>query len=184
MAALGATDTSLPALTTGVSQLDVGSLATPRLIEIPFVQTFTPSKIFTLSLATSRIASIMSLFETVKLVSLSFSVEVSGRKGKLSFAATEGNAPTTDLGWLSAVVYQRFSGNEQGDTYAEYVFPSLHPFSKELKALAVGNPPPKFHFRFSGDGGDSASVRGKIVLQGGGSGIISAMFLTEVVPTK
>lgn len=181
--ALGATDATLTALTSGVSALDVGSPATPRDIEIPFVQIFSPGQIYDLSISATKIAGMMSLFETVKFISLSFAVEVTGKSGKLQFAAdTDNSAPTSDAAWLGSTVYQRFSGNDQGDTYAEYVFPTRHPFGRELKAIAMGNDPPKFHFRFVGKTGDSASVRGKFVIQGGGTGIIPAIGLNVAIP--
>lgn len=181
--ALAATDSTLTALTSGVSALDVATLTAPRDIEIPFVQIFAPAQVYNLSIDTGKISNMMSLFETVKFVSLSFAVEVTGKSGKLQFAAdTDGSAPISDTAWLGSTVYQRFSGNEQGDTYAEYVFPARHPFGHELKAVAMGNDPPKFHFRFSGNTGDSASVRGKFVICGGGSGIIPAIGLNLSLP--
>jgi len=176
MNSLGATDSSLPALTSGVSGLEVASLSAPRELEIPFVQTFAPEQVYQMPLTTGRIATLVSLFETVKFVSLRFAVEVHGKAGKLQFAATTASsAPTTNEGWLGATVYQRFSGNEQGDTYAEYVFPARHPFGRELKATVLGNDAPNFWFRFTGSTGNSAEIRGSLVIHGGGTGIIAAI---------
>lgn len=180
MTALGAADTNLSALTSGTSGLEVNQLAAPRHIEIPFVQTFRPDQRFTLSLTSGRAATLLSLFESVKLVSLSFSVEVTGQSGKLQFAATTSSSPPSDdNGWLGATVYQRFTGNAHGDTYADYTFPRSHPFGREVRAVALGNDPPRFYFRFLGSTGDSASVRGSLVLQGGGHGIVPAIGLNE-----
>lgn len=185
MSALAATDVTHAPLTTGVAQLEVNTLPTPRSLEVPFVQVFEPMKSYTLSLRHGKIATLMTLFESVKLVSLTFSVEITGQSGKLQFAATtSGSAPVNDTAWLASTVYQRFSGNAHGDTYAEYQLPARHPFGHELKAVALGNDPPKFYFRFTGSTGDSARLRGCLVLSGGGAGIIEAINLNELIPPK
>lgn len=181
--AIAATDAQLPALTAGVSGLEVSSLALPREIEIPFIQNFTPMQVKKLTWASGEISQMMSPFETVKFVSLSFSVEVSGQTGKLQFAATtSSDPPSSEDDWIGATVFQRFSGNAHGDTYAEYVFPSRHPFGLELKATTLGNDPPNFYFRFKGSTGNTASLRGKLVIRGGGHGIIQASRLLDVTP--
>jgi hypothetical protein len=185
MTALAATDDALTALTKGTSGLQVATLAVPRHLEIPFVQIFRPDQRFTLSISSGKIGTFLSLFESVKFVSLTFAVEVTGQSGKLQFAATAlGSPPADDNAWLSATVYQRFTGNAHGDTYAEYRFPSTHPFGTELKAVALGNDPPKFYFRFLGTTGDTASIRGALVLQGGGTGIIPAIGLNIYASPK
>lgn len=176
MTSLGATDTSLPALTSGTSGLEGATLQAPRSLEIPFVQEFSPAQIFEVPISTGKIAVLMTLFESVKFVSLTFSVEISGQSGNLQFAAVgDTSPPVKDSAWLGATVYQRFSGNAQGDTYAEYTFPSRHPFGKELKATVLGNPAPSFFFRFRGSTGSSASVRGVLTIHGGGTGILDAI---------
>ncbi|ALM62224.1 hypothetical protein [Soybean leaf-associated mycoflexivirus 1] len=181
--AIAATDAQLPALTAGVSGLDVASLSLPREIEIPFIQNFLPMVVKKLSWATGEVNIMMAPFETVKFVSLSFSVEVSGQTGKLQFAATtSSDPPDSEDDWIGATVFQRFSGNAHGDTYAEYVFPSRHPFGLELKATTLGNDPPNFFFRFKGGTGCTASIRGKLVIRGGGHGIIKATRLIDVTP--
>lgn len=185
MTSLGATDTTLSALTTATAHLEVGAPPTPRDIELPFVQIFEPQKQYMISMKSTRIATLMSLFESVKFVSLTFAVEVTGQSGKLQFAVTPNDyQPQTDADWLGATVYQRFSGNAHGDTYAEYRLPATHPFGGELKATNLGNEHPRFYFRFLGSTGDSASVRGCITVRGGGTGILSAMPLNEIIPRK
>lgn len=179
MTSLSATDTSLPALTSGSSGLEVASLQAPRELEIPFVQEFSPEQVYEIPITTGKISTLMSLFETVKFVGLTFAVEISGQSGKLQFVATvDSSAPVKDSAWLGATVYQRFSGNAQGDTYAEYSFPARHPFGRELKATTLGNAAPRFFFRFRGSTGTSANVRGSIIIHGGGTGIIAAIPLT------
>lgn len=181
--AIAATDAQLPALTSGVSTLEVATPALPREIEVPFIQNFLPAQVKKLTWLTGDIATMMAPFESVKFVSLSFSVEVSGQTGKLQFAATtESDGPSSEDDWIGATVFQRFSGNAHGDTYAEYVFPVRHPFGLELKATTLGNDPPNFFFRFKGSTGTSASLRGKLVIRGGGHGIIKAMRLYDVTP--
>lgn len=185
MTSLGATDTTLSALTTGTASLEVGGPSIPRDIELPFVQTFEPQKQYMISMQSGRISTLTSLFESVKFVSLTFAVEVTGQSGKLQFAATPNDyQPQTDTDWLGATVYQRFSGNAHGDTYAEYQFPTRHPFGHELKATSLGNEYPRFYFRFLGSTGDTARVRGCFIIRGGGTGILSAAPLTEIVPRK
>lgn len=185
MTALGATDSSLSALTTGVSQLGVQSLAVPQDIEIPFVTIFDPKTRGRLHFDEGVVSTLISVFESVHFVSLSFSVEITGQAGRLWFSATTSDAtPATDRAWLGSPVFQRFAGNAHGDTFAEYVFPSTHPFGREVKAAVLGNAPPRFYFRFDGESGDSCSVRGKLVVRGGGRGIIDATTITLLATPK
>lgn len=185
MTALGATDTQLSALTSGTSQLGITQLSVPTQIEIPFVQVCLPSNRYRLSKNDTGIAPLLAPYESVTFVALSFSVEITGQAGRFEFAArTEVGPPSTDEEWLGAPVYQRFAGNAQGDTFAEYVFPSTHPFGVELKAVALGNDPPQFYFRFEGSTGDSCRVRGRLVVRGGGRGIIPAIKLTTYASNK
>lgn len=181
--AISATDAQLPALTSGVSALEVATPSLPREIEIPFVQMFSPGTTKQLAWTSGDIKTMMAPYESVKFVSLAFSVEVTGQTGKLQFAAvTESDGPASEDDWFGATVFQRFSGNAHGDTYAEYSFPARHPFGLELKAVTLGNDPPYFFFRFKGSTGNSAAIRGKLVIRGGGHGIIPAHRLTDITP--
>lgn len=185
MSALAATDSNLSALTTGASQLSTASLPVPQDIEIPFVTIFSPKTSGRLHFDEGVIATLISLFESVHFVSLQFSVEITGQSGKLWFAATgSDDVPGEDKRWLGAPVFQRFAGNAHGDTFADYVFPSSHPFGREVKATVLGNPHPRFYFRFEGNSTDSCSVRGKIVVRGGGRGIIGATTITMFAANK
>lgn len=185
MTALGATDASLSALTTGVSQLGAPFLSVPQDIEIPFVTIFDPNTRGRLHFDEGVIATLISVFESVTFISLSFSVEITGQAGKLWFSATTSDAtPATDKAWLGAPVFQRFAGNAHGDTFAEYVFPSQHPFGREVKATVLGNRPPRFYFRFDGSTGNICSVRGKLVVRGGGRGILEATSITMLATNK
>jgi len=185
MTALAATDGTLSALTTGVSQLDTANLPVPQQIEIPFVHIFSPNVRSRLHFDEGKIGTMLSLFESVHFVSLRFSVEVTGQAGKLWFSATpSSSSPAQDRDWLGAPVFQRFAGNAHGDTFAEYVFPSSHPFGREVKATVMGNEHPRFYFRFDGGSGDSCSVRGNLVVRGGGRGIIDAISLTNLATNK
>lgn len=185
MSALGATDKEHSALTTGTSGLNVPKLSVPVNIEIPFVCVFSPQQRNRLHFDDSSILSILSPFETVSFVSLSFSVEITGQAGRLWFAASgSDDLPPTDDKWLGCPVFQRFAGNAHGDTFAEYNFPATHPFGHELKATVLGNPSPRFYFKFSGSSGDTASVRGCVVVHGGGRGIIPAVSLVKYADNK
>lgn len=185
MTALGATDSNLSALTNGVSQLEVQSLSAPQDIEIPFVTIFDPKTRGRLHFDEGTVATLISLFESARFISLDFSVEITGQSGRLWFAATgTDTTPATDRAWLGAPVFQRFAGNAHGDTFADYTFPSRHPFGSEVKATVLGNPHPRFYFRFDGGTGDSCSVRGKLVVRGGGRGIIDATSITMLATPK
>jgi len=173
MSALGATTDQPSTLVTGTSQLQISAPAPPRELQIPFVQIFGPKTKFTLNYDSGKISTITSSFETVTFVSLSFAVEITGQNGRLQFAATTSDKPpSSDVDWLGAHVHHRFAGNAHGDTFAEWSFPREHRFGTELKAIALGNDPPKFYFRFLGGEGDSCTIAGRLVLRGGGYGII------------
>nr|UOJ41053.1 hypothetical protein [Sclerotinia sclerotiorum deltaflexivirus 1] len=185
MSALGATDAPVSNLTSGVSQIGITSPPTPTDIQIPFVQLFNPHTKYRLTAADATLRAYLATYESVQFVSLSFAVEITGQNGKLQFAATPSDiSPSGDLDWLGAPVYQRFAGNAQGDTFAEYNFPTSHPFGHELKAVALGNAPPRFFFQFDGSSGDVARIRGRLTLRGGGRGIIPAVSLTELATGK
>lgn len=185
MTALGADAGQVDALISGTSALGVSPPPTPRLIEIPFIHVFQPLIRCRLGYVDSTIAPMLRLFESVQFVDLRFSVEISGKSGKLEFAAqTSTDLPLTDEEWLGATVYQRFAGNEHGDTFGDFVFPAEHPFGTELKAVALGNAPPQLFFRFLGSTGDSCRVRGKLVIRGGGHGIIPPVKLTKYTDSK
>jgi len=182
---LGATADQPSVLLTGTSQLGVSPPAPPREIQVPFVQVCLPNTKFRLSYSQDSIATLLSAYESVTFVSLSFAVEITGQNGRLQFAATTSTAsPTTDLEWLGAHVQQRFAGNAHGDTFAEWSFPSNHRFGVELKAATLGNDPPRFYFRFQGNTGDSCTVAGRLVVRGGGYGIIPPIPLTPLVVGK
>lgn len=185
MSALAATDSTLSALTSGSSGLSSATLPVPQDIEIPFVTIFDPKTRGRLHFDEGHIATLLSLFESVHFVGLHMSVEVTGQAGKLWFAATTSDsAPAKDSEWLGAPVFQRFAGNAHGDTFAEYSFPASHPFGSEVKATVLGNGHPRFYFRFDGNSSDSCSVRGKLVVRGGGRGIIDAMSITMLATNK
>jgi hypothetical protein len=185
MSALGATDSNLSALTTGTSQLGVSAPATPRTIEIPFATVFDPLTRGRFPFDEGVIANYTSLFESVQFVSLEFSVELTGQNAKLSFAATGSDVmPATNLAWLGSPIFQRFAGNAHGDTFADYRFPTAHPFGLEVKATTLGNPHPRFYFKFDGGSSDKCSIRGKFVVRGGGHGIIPATTITMLATNK
>jgi hypothetical protein len=185
MSALGATDTPVSNLTSGVSQIGINSPPTPTDIQIPFVQILNPNTKFRLISTDSVLRAYLATYESVQFISLSFAVEITGQNGKLQFAAIPSDtSPSSDMDWLGAPVYQRFAGNAQGDTFAEYHFPTSHPFGHELKAIALGNAPPRFFFQFSGSTGDVARIRGRLTVRGGGRGIIAAVGLTELTTGK
>lgn len=185
MSSLSATDGHQSALTSGVSGLALDSLPAPTTIDIPFVVVFAPKSRYRIHFDDARFAAILSPFETVRLVSLSFSVEITGQSGKIWFAACgSDNLPTTDAEWLGSPVFQRFAGNAHGDTFADYALPSSHPFGNELKATVLGNPSPRFYFKFDGGSGDSASMRGRITVHGGGRGIVPAISLVAYADNK
>jgi len=185
MSALGATNANQSSLTSGTSGLNVSSLPAPQEVEVPFVTSFLPEQRNRMHFDDTGLAAILSPFETVTFVSLSFDVTVTGQSGKLWFAARgSDDIPTTEAIWLACPVFQAFAGNSQGDTFSPYVFPASHPFGRELKATVLGNPSPRFYFRFFGNAGDVATVRGRVVVHGGGRGIIPAVPLVKYADNK
>lgn len=185
MSALGAA-TDLPvSLTHGAARPETNLPPAPDIIEIPFVQVCRPKTKYRLSYTEGSVATLLAAYEFVSLVALTFAVEITGQSGKFEFAATDSkSSPSGDLDWLSSQVYKRFAGNAHGDTFGEFVFPSVTRFSKELKALSIGNDPPNFYFRFEADSGCSCSVRGSFTVRGHGHGMVPPISLTELASGK
>lgn len=182
---LGATSDQPSVLLSGTSQLGVAPPVPPREIQIPFVHVFLPNTKCRLSYNTGTVATLLSSFESVSFVSLSFAVEVVGQNGRLQFAATtSSSSPVSEMDWLGAHVHHRFAGNAHGDTFAEWSFPREHRFGVELKAASLGNGPPNFYFRFDGGSGDTCTVSGRLVVRGGGYGIVPPLPLTSLATGK
>lgn len=171
-------------LNPGHSGLEVQKLAQPNNFSLPFVFEGKAGSEFYIPMGSGRIATILKMFETVKFLSLTFHVVISGVNGFLRFAASPvGTVLKTELDWLGATVGQFFTGNAQGRTSSEYSFPTEHPFGVELKAATLGNPRPSFMFKFTGDPTDVVFLRGRMDISCGGYGIMPPAVLKEISPS-
>lgn len=105
------------------------------------------------------IAVLTAIFESVHLDSAQFTFTVDKSSDNDIYFGVNGGAALSGDSWYAAHIFACFGGSDQGIVTHKYDLPPDMPFSRELKAANLGNPPPTFHF------GLSATATGGVTVQ-------------------
>jgi hypothetical protein len=167
----------------GASAMSVSAAPAPRTITVPFVVGGITStqNTKTIDLTSMGRKMIFSLYESVELLSLEFTVIITPGSKKRVYYAIDGNdsIDIKDLQMLNSPIAGLVPGAEYGMSMDTILLPSTHSFGRELKAVALGNPVPTLHFGYIGGtpAGTTAeiSIRGLITVRVSGAGLISAL---------
>jgi len=167
----------------GASAMTVSAAPAPRNITIPFVITGITATQNTKSLDLGSLGNQMlfSMFESVELISLEFTIIVTPGSKKKVFYALDGNTKisSNDLQSLNAPIAGLVPGAEYGMSITTVVLPSNHSFGRELKASVLGNPTPTLHLGYFGSTPAQTTadviVRGFATVKVSGVGLISAL---------
>jgi hypothetical protein len=116
-----------------------------------------------------------SFFESVQLESAAFTITVfPGINRRVAVCANPLGVTPADA--YESTCFTLAPGAQYGTTVQNWSLPHPHPFGRELKAMALGNPPPRFSFVYLGATGTTtteadAVVRGELVLTLRGTGV-------------
>lgn len=130
-----------------------------------------------------QLALVFLIYESVHLLDYYLDVELDqGKAHKFHFAVT--TTQKDPQRYRSAPIYHSLYGSDLSGTKARITESSAN-FGKEIKAPALGNPPPHFHFHMQG--GTSSDeilvVRMFATFKYAGRGVIPAINLTQKLLT-
>jgi hypothetical protein len=167
----------------GPSTMQITAGPAPRTIKYPFVVTgltMTQSS-KTVDFDDVGRLSQFGMFESVRLLSLSFTVILAPGSTKVLYYRIDGTAESSDtaIQSLTGPISGLVPGAQYGTTVIEVPLPSDHSFGRELKANALGNETPKLHFLYRGGTPASTApdvtIRGSIELELAGVGLVNAL---------
>jgi len=171
-------DSTAPATTMYITPSD-----SSRLVTYPFYATLSMnSPTIHLSMKTDFGKSTMfALFESVRLLDLEFTIYLNAGVTKsvlYAIVATE----TEPSDYMNAPIMGITPGAAYGSSVVTVALPKPHSFGAELKAIALGNPPPSVFVKYTGgapsDKANDVLIRGHVKLIASGHGIISAKRIT------
>lgn len=127
-------------------------------------------------LKTPAFVLMLGVYESVRLISATFSLSVPAGAGNTGYAAiTSAGTALKGDDWFAASFLKMVPGSDQGSVVASYELPTVHSFNPELRANLPGNGPPEFKFSLAGDAGGKMIVTGQFRVEVAGQVVLGSV---------
>lgn len=164
------------------SSLQLTARPFPGLVRIPVYLDVSNKEVVFDPHTHPQLAPMLSLFESVHLVEFELTISVQPGIVNAMALAVRSGADTEYMPYIAYPYVTYVYGAQYGTTEQLWRLPEPNPFGTEIKAIALGNSAPVFHFSMASATGGSpghAQCRGHMLLRCSGVGVVNGMDLNK-----